>query len=205
MGFAEEAIYDFDYEGTKYYYIRRSKADKVVVEKDKYNKNRYIAVYKCCKCHGKGEVHWLRDNGICYDCGGKGFYTIILDPTKNLQTAERRLNKIITDRDNRYNEFRNDNLKKTMEKYSKSFYAITDDKKSTYNEREYLKSLGAKWNPDARCWTIKEELIKGNELEGFKTFRYITEDTLNEYYTIDSSIISQDISKWGFERIGEQL
>ena len=39
MGFAEETIYDFEYDNNKYYYIRRSKPDKVVVEKDDHNKN----------------------------------------------------------------------------------------------------------------------------------------------------------------------
>lgn len=198
MGFAEETIYDFEYDNNKYYYIRRSKPDKVVVEKDDHNKNKYIAVYKCNKCKGTGQVHWLRDNGICYDCGGRGFHTVRLNPTKNIQVAENRLNKIKTDKENKEKNFLKDNMRKTLETYSNEFYIILNDEKSTFEEREYLKSLGAKWNSFARCWTIRVEYIKGDELKGFKTFKYKTLDVLNEYNVVDTDILNKDITKWAY-------
>lgn len=186
--FLKEQIFDFEYEGTKYYYLRKSKADNIRLEKDKDGNNIFRGVYKCTRCGGKGESWWQRDNGICYECRGLGHTTIKLDVTKNISTAERRL-QAIKDKEDTGERLRiRDNLQRMINLYGNEFVLILDTPEySTYKSREYLKSKGAWWNPEFGCWWTKKTAGVITDFKDFKLLSVKLETVLNEYNIVDSN------------------
>lgn len=186
----EEQVFDFDYKDIKYYYNRTKKADRIRVEKDKEGKDKFVGIYSCPRCSGKGESWWQRDNGICYMCRGKGYYTLILNVTKNKSTAERRLQAEIDKRKSQETDGirkqKENNLNRTLDKYGDIFYLILDTLEySTYKSREYLKSKGARWNPDFNCWWVTKSETTLEDFKDFELKEIITKDSMNDYNVID--------------------
>lgn len=197
----ENKIFDFEYQDSKYYYIRSRKADRIRVDKDKEGKPKYIGIYKCSKCGGEGSSTWSRDNGICYDCHGLGYYTIILNTTKNLSTAERRLqaekDKREAAKDENYKKMIEDNLRKTEYIYGDTFCTILDTLEySTYKSREYLKSKGARWSYDFNSWFVKKSETTEEDFKDFVLKEYKTKDYLNEYNKVEYLSIRNDVMEY---------
>lgn len=197
----ENKIFDFEYQGIKYYYIRNRKADRVRVEKDKDGKDKFVGIFNCTKCGGAGQGGWRRDNGICYDCHGLGYYTIILNTTKNISTAERRIKADKEKKERQQDENRKkmleDNLRRNLYKYSEIFYIILDTlEHSTYNEREYLKSKGARWNPDWDCWYVKKYDNVESDFKDFQIYEIPLEKVMNENNWISWTTIRGVVLKY---------
>lgn len=196
----EERVFEFEYNGTTYYYNRVREADNVIVEKDKDGKDKFIGKFKCGRCNGQGYSTWRRSNGICYECRGLGYSKYILLTTKNKSTAERRIvakkEKKEAERDENYKKMLATNMEKTIAKYGESFYLVLDTiEYSTYKSRDYLKSKGVWWNPDWMCWWIKSI---GNEedFKDFQTYKIAVSDVLNEYNRIDDMKIRSVVLKY---------
>lgn len=193
----EDAIFDFEYEGTKYYYIRCAKADRILVDKDKHGKTRFKGAYRCVRCGGEGEGNWQRDNGICYECWGTGYSKVILETTKNLETAQRRLKvkqdkaKEIQDRIEKQMKERKEhqleyNLERIVKQYTETFYLILDTlDKSTYYEREYIKSKGGHFNYSFCSWWIPKYDNIQNDFKDFYIQEIQTRKVLDEYNELD--------------------
>lgn len=189
FGILEEQVFEFEYNGTTYYYNKTRKADQVRVEKDKEGKDRFVGKFKCTRCNGQGQSTWRRDNGICYECRGLGYYTNILTATKNKETAERRIvakkKKKEAQKDENYKKMIADNLKRTMIKYGEKIYLILDTVEySTYKSREYLKSKGAWWNPDWMSWWVRS-IDNEEDFKDFQVYEINVSDVLNEYNKVN--------------------
>lgn len=187
----EEKVFSFEYQETKYYYNKDREADSIVLEKDSNNKDKFIGRFKCPKCNGKGQSTWRPNMGICYLCRGKGYYTGVLNVTKNLSTAERRIASKIAKRSKQEEEKRQELLNKNKEytarRYSDEFYIILDTlETSTYKTREYLKSKKAMWNPDWMCWWMKAETMNEEDFKDYKICKIPVNMVLNEYNRVDN-------------------
>lgn len=199
--FLEDRIYDFEYQGTKYYYIRKSEANTIKVEKDKFGKDRFIGVYKCTRCGGEGQSNWRPHNGICYECKGIGHTTVILDTTKNISTAERRLQASKDKKEAEKNEAQKQllerNLQNTQNLYGDEFYLILDTLEySTYKSKEYLKSKGARWNPDWTCWWTKSTDTVAEDFKDFQLYKIPVKEVINEYNRIKNDGIRTAVYKY---------
>lgn len=184
-------IYKFNYNNETFYYIESIEPEEVIIEKDDLkNQIKYYGKYTCGRCHGKGNGWWPRDNGICYLCHGYGYTVKTLKVTKNYNTIIRRLNSIKKKDIEDKQQFLNNNLNRMLKMYGDKFYLILDTKdKKTYDNREYLKSKGARWKPEFRCWWSKNKDIKD-----FDLIEVITQDHLNEFNIIITDQIQEIIS-----------
>lgn len=204
----KEKVFNFEYDGIVYYYNRLRKADQIKVERDSENKLRFLGRFNCSRCGSRGESTWNRDNGVCYECRGKGYTEIILNTTKKLSTAERRVQAKFDKKQNEqgewYNKLIENNILITKSTYSDSFYLILDSKtRSTYKDREYLKNYNARWNPLWRCWWIKFYDDAKIDFTGFKLILIRTKDVLNDYNKIDDEKIHAIVYEYNL--ILEQL
>lgn len=194
MMIEQEKVYEFEHNGIKYYYNKYREADGIIVEKDKEGKDRFIGKFNCLKCNGKGQSSWRRDNGICYDCRGLGYWTNILNVTKNKETAERRIiakaEKKQKQLDENYKLCIERNLEYNLKKYGEVFYIILDTlEHSTYTEREYLKSKEARWNPSWNCWWSKKTDTIKEDFKDFKLCKISFDKVKNESNCINDSTI----------------
>lgn len=197
----ENEIFDFEYKDEKYYYIRSRKADRIRVDKDKDGKPKFVGMFNCTKCGGKGSSTWNRDNGMCYDCHGLGYYTIILNTTKNKSTAERRLqaekDRKEAEKDENFKKMVGSNLQKTEYVYGDAFCIILDTlEHSTYKDREYLKSKGARFSYDFNSWFVKKTETTDKDFKDYVLKEYKTKEHLNEYNRIDYTQIRSDVIEY---------
>lgn len=197
----EEQVFSFEYEGMTYYYNRVDKPDNIILEKDSNNKDKFIGRFKCPRCGGKGQSTWRPSMGICYMCRGKGYYTNILNVTKNIETAKRRIASKVAKRSKQEEEKRqellNKNMEYTVKRYSDEFYIILDTlETSTYKTREYLKSKKAMWNPDWICWWIKAEIMNEEDFKDYKICKIPVNTVLNEYNRVDNDKVRLTVTNY---------
>lgn len=196
-----EQVFEFEYNNVTYYYNKVRKAESIRVEQDKDGKDKFIGRFTCGRCGGQGQSTWRPHNGICYECKGLGYYTNILNTTKNKETAERRIAANIAKKEAQRTEAQNkllaDNLQKTTSMYGDKFHVILDTKEfSTYGSREYLKSKGARWNPDWQCWWTKHTDTVDEDFKDFQTYEIPVSMVLNEYNRIDNFRLRGTVLKY---------
>lgn len=199
----DEKIFEFEKDGITYYYIKRFEVDTIYKEKDKRGKDKFIGHIQCTKCHGTGEVVWRRDNGICYSCHGIGYLRVNLDVTKNRATAERRLQALAVKKEKQQKEEaerckqrRLEAIKRntewTFKKYTDNFYIILDTlDKSTYKEREYIKSKGGQWSYAFNCWWIPSNDNVKEDFKDFQIYELPTKNLLTDYGELDTFRVYQ--------------
>lgn len=219
----EKKIFDFEYKETKYYYIRYSKVDKIIISEDKNGKLKFKGSYKCTRCKGTGQVIWRRDNGICYACHGYGYINVSLNTTKNKSTAERRLKFLEIKKEEQQKQelikceqrrlaMIKRNIDYTFKKYTDNFYLILDTlEKSTYNNKEYIKSKGGYWSYSFNCWWIPVSNLVVNDFKGFKLYKMTTKNLIEENGELDTFKVNEfvlnykkelnyekDLIKWSY-------
>lgn len=205
-------IFEFEKDNITYYYIRARKADNIWVETDSQGKPKFTGVFNCSRCGGQGQSFmWKRDNGICYGCHGLGYTTVTLDVTKNKSTAERRLEALkvkakkqeeeeIKRCEQRRAEAKVRNTAWTLKTYSENFYVILDTlEKSTYEEREYIKSKGGRWNYSMSCWWVKASDTVEEDFKDFKIYKLPTEKLLKDNGELDTSRINLAVIDYNYE------
>lgn len=205
-----DKIFEFERDGITYYYIRKSRADSIWTDTEN-GKTKFTGVFTCSKCHGEGHGLWRRDNGICYSCHGLGYSTVKLNVTKNKSTAERRLQTMKVNKEKRQQEelircekrreeARIRNTEWTLKTYTESFYLILDTlEKSTYEEKEYIKSKGGRWNPAFSCWWVKASDTVEEDLKDFKLVKLLRKNLMKENGEIDSTRINIAVLDYNYE------
>lgn len=185
----EEEIFEFkDEKGITYYYSsykEYSTIEKII----KGNKIKFKARTQCWKCGGHGIIPQFGhiSEGTCFACGGSGYQLSPLKVAKNKETIERRLQAKKDKEQKRIDDFANNNLKHTLERFSEKFYIILDTPgHSTFDEKEYLKKeKDAKWDGWFRKWFSKR-----NDIENFDLIEIETRKVLTPTNTIDSDLIN---------------
>lgn len=186
----EEKIFEFkDENGTIYYYSSYEEYSEIRKIISKSNgKVKFKAVTQCWKCGGKGIVYPFMHiyEGTCFACGGSGHQLTTLKVAKNKETIERRLKAKRDKEQERIDNFANNNLKRTLEKFSEKFYIILDTPgHSTYDEKEFLKKeKEAHWDGWFRKWWSTR-----NDIENFDLLEIETRKVLTSTNTIDSELI----------------
>lgn len=166
MEFIKPTIKEVEFDNQKYYYSSVQDFDEVIQDINPLGKAKYYGVNRCWKCHGTGSVIWQRDNGICYECNGRGKLFTTLKVSKNKETIQRRLNR----QKDKEKDVANKKTAKIKEQYGNNLVIVLDtEENKTYEWREYLKSHKGRWNPFISHWYIPES--EANEIS--KNFNII--------------------------------
>lgn len=191
MDWIKPEVMEVEIDNQKLYFSSYQQYDKIVKEVDELKgKVNYFGLKKCWKCNGTGSVHWQRDNGICYECHGRGKLVTKLKVSKNRETIQRRI-----DKKEAQEKFKEENsyqieLAKTKERYGEIFYLILNGEKNTYETREELKQKGCRFEGYIKTWWGRTK-----DLEGYKLIEVKTDEVLNSYGRVDMGKLAGILNK----------
>ena len=173
-------IFELKDNGKTLYYLAYNEYNNIIKEN-----NKFYAKAKCSRCGGNGIIAPFINvnNGICFDCKGKGYELIRIYTATNKETIEKRLQKeqekINTKQRNNDLSFRDASLKKQLNMYNEDFYLVLDTKeKNTCDNKEMLKEQNCIWNNWFGAWYNKEKEIKGFHNIKIHTRDYLTNDNI---------------------------
>lgn len=170
---------------------------RVYIRTDR-NGTKYFADYTCKRCGGQGGLpQWIYTGYTCYECGGTGVaakpeifkeytpeYAAKLEERRSKAREKKRLERIEQIK-NKLPEIYQDHGFSSEGK----IYVVTGN---TYEIREELKAVGAKWFSALRSWGFTED-----------TDKYPTvQISFDECYTVD---METGCVNWNYETGNEDL